>query len=493
MINTELLKEKVLDLAMRGRLVEQDPTDGHARDLLREIQAEREQLVKDKKIKKSKPLPPISEEEIPYEIPDSWEWVRLEELRDLIPNSIADGPFGSNLKSSHYTVKNEVRIIQLSNVSKEGWRDENKKYTTFEHLETIKRSKVEAGNIVITKMMPAGVAMVVPDIEEEYVLSSDVIKFVPYERIKSSFLAYFINGPFFQDQVKSELQGSTRKRTSIKKIKKYIVPLPSLGEQERIINQINHLFKLIDRLADQQDKLINYQKLVQDKVLELAMQGKLVPQLPEEGTATSLLEEVEAERQRLIDEKKIKKTKPLPEISEEEIPYEIPESWEWVRLGEIAFWEAGATPLKSKNEYYDNGEIPWVLTGDLNDSFLDEVPNKITYLALKETNVKIKPEGSVLLAMYGATIGKTAILNIPATTNQACIAAIPYIGVDNIFLQLMLKNLKTHFISMGAGGAQPNISKNKIVSIPIPLPSTKEQKRIVNKLDEINQALFSEH
>ncbi|MGX7139912.1 restriction endonuclease subunit S [Facklamia languida] len=497
MIDTELLKEKVLDLAMRGKLVEQDPTDGHARDLLREIQAEREQLVKDKKIKKSKPLPPISEEEIPYEIPESWEWVRLEELRDLIPNSIADGPFGSNLKSSHYTLKNEVRIIQLSNVSKEGWRDENKKYTTFEHLETIKRSKVEAGNIVITKMMPAGVAMVVPDIEEKYVLSSDVIKFVPYERINSSFLAYFINGPFFQDQVKSELQGSTRKRTSIKKIKKYIVPLPSLGEQERIINQINHLFKLIDHLADQQDKFNYYKKLVQDKALELAMQGKLVPQLPEEGTATSLLEEVEAERQRLIDEKKIKKTKPLPEISEEEIPYEIPESWEWVRLGSIGVVTSGGTPNTSVEDYWKDAHIPWITPAAMSDNnkmYFDELSNMryINELGYQNSSAKLIKKKSIIYSSR-APIGYINIVPFDFTTNQGCksLSTFQQVNVEYVYYSIMSR--KEEIIRSGSGSTFKEISGTKFSNITIPLPPVKEQERIVNKLDEIDQALFSEH
>ncbi|MGX7145419.1 restriction endonuclease subunit S [Facklamia languida] len=486
MINTELLKEKVLDLAMRGRLVEQDPTDGHARDLLREIQVEREQLVKDKKIKKSKPLPPISEEEVPYEIPESWEWVRLEELRDLIPNSIADGPFGSNLKSSHYTLKNEVRIIQLSNVSKEGWRDENKKYTTFEHLETIKRSKVEAGNIVITKMMPAGVAMVVPDIEEKYVLSSDVIKFVPYERINSSFLAYFINGPFFQDQVKSELQGSTRKRTSIKKIKKYIVPLPSLGEQERIINQINHLFKLIDHLADQQDKFNSYKKLVQDKALELAMQGKLVPQLPEEGTAASLLEEVAAERQRLIDEKKIKKTKPLPEISEEEIPYEIPESWEWVRSNDLLSVTMGQSPKKEtislNKDGYEFHQGKSLFTNkylEMSDQYT-KADNKVICAPAVVMSVRA-PVGDVNLIARDIFIGRG-------------LAAFQTIGPTDLnFVYHYLSTTKKGLEQVSTGTTFKAINSDVIRNIFIPLPPVKEQERIVNKLDEINQALFSEH
>ena len=477
MIDTELLKEKVLDLAMRGKLVEQDPTEGNAKQLLEEIRLERERLIKEKKIKKSKPLPEISEDEIPYDIPESWEWVRLgdiliEHVGGGTPSKKVPEYWGGDIPwCSIKDFHGDILSKTIDAITEEG-------------LNNSSSNLIQSGNLIVATRLAVGKIMLT---DIDVAINQDLRALIFGTGVNKAYIRYIYG------QLNFVTQGVTVKGININNLLSILIPLPPLKEQERIADRIDHIFKLIDHLADQQDKFINYQKLVQDKALELAMQGKLVPQIPEEGTAANLLEEVEVERQRLIDEKKIRKTKPLPEISEDEIPYDIPESWEWTWLGKIAFWEAGATPLKSNNEYYDNGEISWVLTGDLNDGFLEEVPNKITYLAVEETNVKMKPEGSVLLAMYGATIGKTAILNFPATTNQACIAAIPYIGVDNIFLQYMLKNLKEYFISIGAGGAQPNISKTKIVSTLVPLPPTKEQQRIVNKLDEINQVLHGEH
>ena len=183
-------------------------------------------------------------------------------------------------------------------------------------------------------------------------------------------------------------------------------------------------------------------------------------------------------------QQKLKKEKPLPEITEDEKPFEIPENWEWVRLGEVAKWRAGSTPSKSNSDYY-GGNIPWLLTGDLNNGYINSVDGRITELALKETSVKLNPVGSVLIAMYGATIGKLGILNIEATTNQACCAGIPYAGVYNKFLFYFLMAHKPEFVKRGEGGAQPNISREKIIITLMPLPSLSEQKRIVAKVEEL--------
>ncbi len=187
---------------------------------------------------------------------------------------------------------------------------------------------------------------------------------------------------------------------------------------------------------------------------------------------------------KLIKEGKIKKTKPLPEITEDEIPFDIPESWKWVRLGEIGSWGAGATPSRSNSEYY-GGDIPWLKTGDLNDGYIEDVPEFISEKALQKTSVRLNPIGSVLMAMYGATIGKLGILNIEATTNQACCACIPFNGIYNKFLFYSLMSQRTYYFKMGAGGAQPNISKEKIINSILPLPPLEEQKRIVAKIEEL--------
>lgn len=163
------------------------------------------------------------------------------------------------------------------------------------------------------------------------------------------------------------------------------------------------------------------------------------------------------------------------------MPFEIPESWEWVRLGSIGDWGSGATPSRTHPEYY-GGNIPWLKTGDLNDGYIKSVPEFITYLALEKTSVRLNPVGSVLIAMYGATIGKLGILSIPATTNQACCACLPYSDFFNEYLFYFLMSQKQAFIKRGEGGAQPNISKEKIISTLMPVPPVEEQHRIVKKL-----------
>ena len=185
------------------------------------------------------------EDEIPFDVPDGWSWCRLKE----ISLDMADGPFGSNLKTEHYTTRKEARLIQLSNIGEEGWREENTKYTTFEHAKkNISRSIVESGNIVIAKMMPAGRAIICPNNEKMYVLSSDAVKLIPSILIYSKYLLNTINSPSFRNSVTDNVQGSTRLRTSISKLKECFIPLPPLSEQQLIVAEIEKIFAQIDLL-----------------------------------------------------------------------------------------------------------------------------------------------------------------------------------------------------------------------------------------------------
>ena len=223
---------------------------------------------------------------------------------------------------------------------------------------------------------------------------------------------------------------------------------------------------------------------LKNSILQLAIQGKLVAQDENDEPAEILYAKIQAEKQKLIKEGKIKKDKPLPPITEDEIPFPIPPTWKWVRLGEIGSWGAGATPNRSNHKYY-NGKIPWLKTGDLNDGLVVDIPETISQLAVNETSAKIKPIGSVLIAMYGATIGKLGILGVEAATNQDCCACIPIEGIYNKYLFYYLLALRKYFIQQGAGGAQPNISREKIVPTIFPLPPLEEQKRIVAKIEEL--------
>ena len=193
---------------------------------------------------------------------------------------------------------------------------------------------------------------------------------------------------------------------------------------------------------------------------------------------------MQTDKQTLIREKKIKKEKPLPDIIDNEIPFDVPESWKWVKVGNVGSWSSGATPSRTNPAYY-GGSIPWLKTGDLNDGFIQEIPEYTTDLALEKTSIRLNPIGSVLMAMYGATIGKLGILEIPVTTNQACCACIPYAGMNNKYLFYYLMSMRQSYIGMAEGGAQPNISKEKIVNSLIPLPPAEEQRRIVAKIEEL--------
>lgn len=167
-----------------------------------------------------------------------------------------------------------------------------------------------------------------------------------------------------------------------------------------------------------------------------------------------------------------------------QLPFEVPQNWSWTTLGKIGKWQSGSTPNRLNKDYY-NGNIPWLKTGDLNDGYITHIPEYITEKALNETSVKLNPTGSVLIAMYGATIGKIGILTFPATTNQACCACEVFNGIDREFIFLFLLSHREEFIKMGGGGAQPNISKEKIINTYIPLPPFTEQKRIINVVNKI--------
>ena len=168
----------------------------------------------------------------------------------------------------------------------------------------------------------------------------------------------------------------------------------------------------------------------------------------------------------------------------ENVPFEVPDGWCWTTLGEIGNWQAGATPSRMRKDYY-GGNIPWLKTGDLTDGYICEIPETITDKALEETSVKLNPTGSVLIAMYGATIGKIGILTFPATTNQACCACVDYKAVTQKYLFYFLLSYKEEFVKMGGGGAQPNISKEKIISTLIPGPPIAEQNRIADEIERL--------
>lgn len=225
-------------------------------------------------------------------------------------------------------------------------------------------------------------------------------------------------------------------------------------------------------------------KKLRELILELAVRGKLVPQDPNDEPTSELLKQIEKERDELVKSKVIRKPKTLEKITRTKMPFNLPDGWEWCYLNDIGDWGAGATPSRSNSKYY-NGDIPWFKSGELSSDFISDSEEKVTELALQECSLRYNKVGDILIAMYGATIGKTSILNVCGTTNQAVCACTPYSEISNVYLLTLLKAYKRIFIDMGAGGAQPNISREKLIATVIALPPNAEQNRIVYKVKEL--------
>ncbi|WP_314258613.1 restriction endonuclease subunit S [Cardiobacterium hominis] len=449
------LRRAVLQAAIEGKL--NDRTSEDARDLLAAIQREKTAQQKTGKQKKSKPLAAINEEEIPFAIPDNWVWVRLSDLCYSIPSK----PYQILQKETQMT--GLYPVVSQSKNTIDGYSD--KKEKLFSNIPII----VFGDHTRVIKL-----------IDFEFIVGADGTKLLKPILANEKYVEFALKAL----TINMVDRGYSRHFQFIKDLP---IPLPPLTEQQQIVAKLNRLLTEIDELKTQEQSLLAAQnafpKKLRAALLQAAVQGELNERTNE--NARDLLAAIQAEKTALQKTGKLKKDKPLAAIKEEEIPFAIPENWVWVRLGEIGIWGSGATPNRSNPDFYRNGDINWLKTGDLNDGYIDETSEKITALAVEKSSVILQPIGTVLMAMYGATIGKLGILNIPATTNQACCACVPFKGVLNKYLFYFLLFNRSNFILMGAGGAQPNISKEKIVSTLIPLPPLSEQQQIVAKLEAL--------
>ena len=479
------LKNALLQEAVQGKLVPQIASEGNAKDLLEKIRKEKAKLVKEGKIKKENTITEITEEDIPFEIPESWSWCKLGE----ICNEIKRGKSPKYVEKSNY-----LAFAQKCNVKTGGidlslaqYIDENSigRYSEADNLiqNDIVINSTGGGTMgrvgLYETKVPAGIKGVYPDSHVTVIRSiGNVVQRYLYYILK-------LNQPILEKCG----TGSTN-QTELKPgvLANFVVPLPPLAEQKRIVAAIEKFMPFIDEYGKKEAELKAFNEqigsLTKKAILQEAVQGKLVPQIASEGNAKDLLEEIKKEKAKLIKEGKFKKEKPLPEITEDEIPFDIPESWCWCRLGEIGDWKAGSTPSRSNPELY-NGNIPWLKTGDLTDGDINEIPECISKKALESCSMRLNPIGSVLIAMYGATIGKLGILKIEATTNQACCACVPYNGIYNKYLFYYLMSQKKDFTEKAEGGAQPNISREKLVVHLLPLPPYEEQKCIVAAIEKL--------
>jgi len=501
------LRELILELAVRGKLVPQDANDEPASVLLERIAAEKAQLIAEKKINKPKPLPTITDEEKPFEVPETWHFKRF---GDVMFNR--DGERKPVSADERKGIQGQYDYYGASGVI-----DQVNDFLFDQPLLLIG----EDGANLISRSTP--IAFLAHGKywvnNHAHVLDGITIHFL-------KFIALHINAISLEDYI----TGTAQPKMNQAKMNSIILVIPPEAEQQRIVAKVDELMALCDQLEQQTEQNLSAQQtlvevllstLTESKnaedfqtswqrisdhfdllftteasieqlkqtILQLAVMGKLVPQNPSDEPASVLLEKIAAEKAQLIADKKIKKQKPLPAISDEEKLFELPKGWEYERIGIFGIVGTGSTPSRSNPDYWHPAEFNWVSSGETSGFFINETKEKVSALAIKETNISLYPAGTLIVAMYGQgkTRGQITELLSEAGTNQAC-AAIRLVNDSKHhkdYVKLCFRKAYAELREQAAGGAQPNLNVGKISNTILALPPLAEQHRIVAKVDEL--------
>ena len=485
-MNAQDLKNSILQLAVQGKLVEQRAEEGIARELLEQIKLEKDQLIKDKKIKKSKPLPEITEEEIPFEIPESWEWVRVGEIGSLTR--------GSGIKRTE-VIEDGYPCIRYGELYTT-YRTKFEKTVSFVNKELFdKCHKIRTGDVAMTLTgeNKTDIAMAVTYEGKDTIAMGGDMTCWSHHMMNPLYLVYFINSPYAISCKRNLATGDIIIHISNDKLATILMPVPPLEEQHRIVAKIEEILPYIEQYDKAYTKLETFNKKfpedMKKSILQLAMQGKLVEQRPEEGTADEQCEQIVAEKAQLIKDGKIKKEKPLPEITEDEIPFEIPASWKWVRLSAICEKiGSGSTPTGGKNVYQDDGILFLRSQNVYNDGLRFDGIAFISEELNRPNSVVVAKD--ILLNITGGSIGRCAL--VPDDFDKANINQhVMIIRLVNLDLRFWV-----HFVIISAyiqqkimdvqvGVSREGLSAEKLKNFIIPLPPLAEQKRIVAKIEEL--------
>ena len=478
------LKNSILQLAIQGRLVEQRPEEGTAQELYQQIQAEKKRLIKEGKIKKEKPLPEITEDEKPFEIPESWMWVRLNSIALINPKNELDGKLETSFipmalladgYRSSYTY--EIRC----------WKDIKKGFTHF-----------AAGDIGIAKITPCfqnRKSAIFTELKNGYGAGTTELSIVRVigNTISREFLLWFFKSAYFiENGVKSFTGTAGQQRINKDYLLHCVLPLPPLAEQKRIVAKIEELLPLVNRYETAWTRLENFNRRfpedMKKSILQQAIQGKLVEQRPEEGAAQELYQQIRAEKQRLIKEGKIKKEKPLPEIAEDEKPFDIPEGWMWVRLNYIA---ESIVDCPHSTPKYLNMETEYCT---IDTNCINEKGN-ITKWRYIDANTyiariaRLAPQKDDIIYTREGSICRAAIL---PKGKKICLGQRVMLirCAGGIFPQFLRRMLMTPMVisklteqQKGIGAKHVNVSD--VCNLVLPLPPLAEQKRIVARLEEL--------
>lgn len=467
MVLAQDLRNAVLQAAFNGLLTKHIETDSSAFNLIKQMNEE-------KRTNKSKYYP--INEEYKKNIPDSW---AITKIGNIIIKDLGGGTPSKN--NPRYWNGNIpwMSVKDFSN-SKNNILNDTIDHISQEGVDNSATNIIDTDAIILCTRMGLGKFC---KVTQPTAINQDLRAIWISKQINED---YFIH---FYSSLTIVGTGTTVKGIKKDELFNHLIPIPPIEEQQRIVDRINELMEKIDDYEKVEKELVELENKfpidMKNALLQAAMQGKLTKQLDSDSSVDEMLEAIKEEKKQLIKDKKIKKEKALPSIEENDIPFEIPENWRWEKIGNIIDCGAGATPPRSKMEYYKDGTIPWLKTGELTDGYIVKSEENVTEQAFKDYSLRLNKKNDILIAMYGATIGKLGIVTKPLTTNQACCGCTPFIGIYYKYLFYYFMSIKSTLIKKAEGGAQPNISRDKIRNYLIPIPPTEEQKRMVEKLEQL--------
>ena len=482
------LKSSILQLAIQGKLVEQRPEEGTGEELYQQIQAEKKRLIQEGKIKKEKPLPEIAEDEVPFEIPEGWKWVRLESLSTVITKGTT--PRGGNVA---YLDKG-IGFLRAENVAGLDRIDKSDlKYINEEtHIGYLSRSILQANDVLITIAGTLGRTALVrrKDLPLNANQAVSMIRLVDVNKSDSKDIIYALNSAYIQKALTNQKKVTAIPNLTLETIQKCCIPLPPLAEQKRIVAQIEELLPYLDRYEKAWNRLEEFNRRfpadMQKSILQMAIQGKLVEQRPEEGTGEELYQQIQAEKKRLIAEGKIKREKPLPEITEDEIPFEIPEGWKWVRLSQII--SVLGDGIHGTPAFDEIGDYYFVNGNNLaKGHIVFKADTKKVSFNEYEKHKKPLDMNTILISING-TIGNYAFYaGEPIILGKSACYFSVLAGVNKEYICHLIntKFFMDYAVKEATQTTIKNVSLKVMRMLPVPLPPIAEQKRIVARLEEI--------
>lgn len=498
------LRELILTLAMQGKLVPQDPNDQPASELLKEIEKEKEQLVKEGKIKKLKLISNDGKYKFNFDLPMGWSWTKLGTLCIL-----ENGDRGKNYPNQSALVPEGIPFINAGHLQNTKINLKNMNYITENRFELLSSGKVQKNDILFCLRGSLGKVALVDNIEQGAIASSLVIVRLFQNFIFQEYVLNYFMSNLSYLMVKMHDNGTAQPNLSATDLSKFEIPLPPLNEQKRIVEKINQLMALCDeleKLKEQKElkKLTVHKSAInqlldskddsnsqkgwhfisehfndiytvkenvselRSTILQLAMQGKLVPQDPNDQPASELL----------------KKTKNIPEVNSNEMSFSLPQSWKWERIVNLGVTQTGTTPPKKDPDNYGDF-IPFIGPGNIKNGIIDYSGEGLSEKGIEKG--RLIEKDSILMVCIGGSIGKHAMTNQDISCNQQIntITVYPELSTQYVYWAMASQYFQNTVINQAGGSATPIINKLKWSSIPIPVPPYSEQQRIVEKINQL--------